>query len=174
MGNHHLLSIKKRLDTKGSRRSQWGRESSSKALSKRPVTYMFCVQASRSLRVKIAGMSHLSEPVHMQRYKINRPSIIALIVCGVNLLFGQNAVSQTTSGTISGVISDPNGAVLPRAAVTITQTQRNVTQTGVTNDQGSFRFLQLPPGTYNLSVKAPGFRTYQQTTLFSRELGVST
>jgi hypothetical protein len=77
-------------------------------------------------------------------------------------LFNQLALAQTTSGTISGTVIDPNGAVLPKLTVTITQTQRDFTQNAITSDQGNFRFLQLPPGTYNLSVKASGFKAYEK------------
>jgi hypothetical protein len=102
------------------------------------------------------------EPVPTQISKINRFWIVFSMVFALTLFFTHDSMSQTTSGTISGTVSDPNGAVLPNAAVTITQTQRNFTQNGVSNNQGSFRFLQLPPGTYNLSVKAPGFKAYEK------------
>ena len=94
--------------------------------------------------------------------KAYRVRIGLSIILTITLLFCHYGLSQTTSGTISGTISDPNGAVLPNAAVTVTQTQRNFTQKAVSNDQGNFRFLQLPPGTYTLSIKIPGFTTYEK------------
>jgi len=100
--------------------------------------------------------------VHARRYSISWWSIRLQIVLVCILFVGHDAISQTTSGTVSGTVTDQNGALLPNAAVSITQTQRNFTQSTVSNGQGSFRFLQLPPGTYDLSVKASGFKTYEK------------
>ncbi|GAC1644778.1 MAG: carboxypeptidase regulatory-like domain-containing protein [Acidobacteriaceae bacterium] len=79
------------------------------------------------------------------------------------LLLAPFALGQTTGGSISGTVADPNGAVIPNAAVTVTQAQRDVTQTAVSGSQGGFRFLQLPAGTYSLSIKVPGFKVYEQS-----------
>ena len=73
---------------------------------------------------------------------------------------GTSALAQTTE--LSGVVQDPQGAVVPGADVTLinqgTQNQRST----ITDDQGRFRFLLLQPGTFSLRVEMPGFKTLEQ------------
>ncbi len=93
--------------------------------------------------------------------RIFSTSLLLLLV----LLLGRAVLGQTTSGSIIGTIQDPTGATVPHADVTITQTQRDFSQKTTTNAEGSFRFLQLPPGIYNLKVNAPGFKDYENTNI---------
>jgi hypothetical protein len=61
-------------------------------------------------------------------------------------------------GTIRGTVTDPTGAVIPNAKVTLTSEQ-DVPYTATTDSQGSFEFTGLPTGFYQLQVESPGFRT---------------
>lgn len=90
-----------------------------------------------------------------------------LLVClGVGVTLGTNAIAQSiTSGDIAGAITDPSGAAVPKAAVTLVNVNTNATQRTVTNEQGQYRFAFLTPGTYNISVKATGFRPEQRTRI---------
>jgi hypothetical protein len=73
------------------------------------------------------------------------------------------ALAQSlTSGDIAGTISDPSGAVVPNANVTLKSNDSGETQTRTTNQQGAYRFSLLSPGTYTISVSAPGFQAVQQ------------
>jgi outer membrane receptor protein involved in Fe transport len=65
------------------------------------------------------------------------------------------------SGDVTGIVTDPTGAVVPGATVTLTNTSTNAPQTGTTNGGGSYRFAFVPPGTYKVSVSATGFQTQQ-------------
>jgi hypothetical protein len=60
-------------------------------------------------------------------------------------------------GVITGTITDPSGAVVPNAAVTITNAGTNASQSTTTGSDGSYRFGLVPPGTYTLDVKAANF-----------------
>src|SRR5258708_13866492 len=73
-----------------------------------------------------------------------------------------SAFGQSTSGTISGSVSDQSGAMVERATITITQTERNFTQAATSDRQGHFVFQQLPPGRYTLDVTVQGFKSYQK------------
>ena len=64
-----------------------------------------------------------------------------------------------TSGDVTGTVTDPSGAGVPNAAVTLTNTNTNAGQSTATNQAGSYRFAFLPPGTYSVTVRAQGFRT---------------
>src|SRR5437588_11992874 len=65
--------------------------------------------------------------------------------------------SQTVQGVITGTVTDPTGAVVPGATVTITNVGTNASQTATTGSDGSYRFPLVPPGTYLVEVKAANF-----------------
>ncbi len=67
------------------------------------------------------------------------------------------------TASLTGVVTDDTGAVIPSASVQITNTATHVTQTHVTDTGGRFLFNFLPPGSYDLSVSASGFGPYRQT-----------
>ncbi|MFL6334342.1 MAG: carboxypeptidase regulatory-like domain-containing protein [Pyrinomonadaceae bacterium] len=65
------------------------------------------------------------------------------------------------SSTLTGTVTDPNGAVVSGATVTATNVATNVSTTTQTNDSGSYRFPTLPVGTYTVKVEGAGFSTAQ-------------
>jgi hypothetical protein len=66
-------------------------------------------------------------------------------------------------GTISGLVADPSGAVIPSATVTATQTVSGATMTVVSGSDGRYVFPALLPAPYSLTVSAAGFESYRQT-----------
>lgn len=66
--------------------------------------------------------------------------------------------AQRSTGTIRGTVTDPTGAVLPNAKVTLTNTETNVRSTLVTDNSGNYAFPSLIPGTYRVSAEHSGFR----------------
>jgi len=77
-----------------------------------------------------------------------------LLVLQVGLAWGQAGTS-----TIRGVITDPQGAVIPNASVTITNLGTAATRTQETSASGGFSFDLIPPGSYKVEVTATGFKT---------------
>lgn len=73
------------------------------------------------------------------------------------------ALAQTSEGSISGTVTDPNGAVVPGATVVATQTLTGLQSTVVTTQAGIYVFPDLPTGPYTVTVKQTGFKTYEQT-----------
>ncbi|MBV9211737.1 MAG: TonB-dependent receptor [Acidobacteria bacterium] len=67
------------------------------------------------------------------------------------------------AGTVAGVVTDPNGALVPNANVTITNPVTSFTRTTTTDADGAFRFDNVPPNNYQLSVNANGFDAATQT-----------
>ncbi|MBV8847329.1 MAG: carboxypeptidase regulatory-like domain-containing protein [Bryobacterales bacterium] len=65
--------------------------------------------------------------------------------------------AQTSS--LQGVISDAQGAVIPSAIVTVTNSDTSASRKEVTDNSGTFRFLQVIPGPYKIEVQKPGFKT---------------
>jgi hypothetical protein len=68
--------------------------------------------------------------------------------------------AQETRGTITGKVRDAGQAVVPGAAVDVTNVAMNTTVSVATNDAGFFRVPYLIPGTYQLVVKMTGFKKY--------------
>lgn len=66
-------------------------------------------------------------------------------------------IAQGLFGTISGIITDPSGAVIPGATVKVTNTQTNVSVTLRTNSAGVYNASDLNPGTYRVQAEANGF-----------------
>jgi hypothetical protein len=73
-----------------------------------------------------------------------------------------NAQIATTTATLSGVVTDPTGAVLPKASVMLESTAEGVNRIASTDGGGRYTFSQLPPSTYTLVIKAKSFEMYQQ------------
>ena len=73
------------------------------------------------------------------------------------LIFAQSG----TSSALSGEVTDPTGASIPRTTVTITDMSTKATRTGETDASGHFLFSQINPGTYQVTVEANGFATSQ-------------
>ena len=73
-----------------------------------------------------------------------------------------NAQIATTTATLSGVVTDSMGALLPKASVTLTSTEAGINRTFVTDAGGRYLFSQLPPAAYSITIKAKGFKVYQQ------------
>jgi len=66
-------------------------------------------------------------------------------------------------GSISGSVKDSTGAAIPRATVAATNTSTGVRQTTTTDDRGSYSFLSLPIGSYDVEVTSAGFEPYRRT-----------
>jgi hypothetical protein len=90
------------------------------------------------------------------------------------LLLSSVAFAQTTasSSSVTGVVTDPTGAVIAGATVTLTDTRIGKETTTTTDDQGVYRFSQVPPGQgYKLTFSGAGFQTL---VLSDVALGVGT
>ncbi len=77
-----------------------------------------------------------------------------LLVC---LLGASAGFAQTSKGFLVGTVADPNGANIPNANITITNTATGAVRTTTSQDNGTYRFDAIDPGTYNLEISAAGF-----------------
>jgi hypothetical protein len=85
----------------------------------------------------------------------------ALAVLAIIGVFCLPLYSQNITADVLGTVTDPSGAVIPGASVTIQETGTNAVRTTQTGDGGDFTFTLLPIGTYSLSVQAAGFQSYK-------------
>src|SRR5262249_1114866 len=96
--------------------------------------------------------------VFMPRKYLARSMATAL--SALSLLLPPSLNAQTVStGAITGTVTDPSGAAIPRAAITATERSTGVPRTAETDASGSYRIGLLPPGDYFLRFSAQGFKT---------------
>src|SRR5580692_3722952 len=73
-------------------------------------------------------------------------------------LFSISAWAQTQLATVSGIITDPSGAVVPGVSITISSQGTGLKRSALTDTAGGYRFAGLPTGTYSLRIEKPGFQ----------------
>lgn len=78
--------------------------------------------------------------------------LLMLVVC-VGAVLPQ---ASSSTAELRGQVTDTNGAAIPNAAVTLTDTARNTTRTATTDENGEYIFLVVPPSDYDLKVEAAG------------------
>jgi hypothetical protein len=81
----------------------------------------------------------------------------ALLFCLA--VFAPPLSAQTNQGTVTGVVTDPNGAVVPDARVGVTNRATGQTREAKTSSDGVYSIANVDPGTYRIEVTAAGFRT---------------
>ena len=74
-------------------------------------------------------------------------------------------MGQSTTGTLTGIITDPQGAIVSGATVILTNSQTRVETRTTSNDQGEFVFPAVTPGRYSLGVEATNFKKALATDL---------
>ena len=83
-----------------------------------------------------------------------------LCILATALALPSSYFAQTTFATITGLVTDPNGAVVPGAVVTATKLDNNYQYTAKANESGYYTIGQLLEGEFNLRAEAPGFKTF--------------
>src|ERR1700761_9194882 len=74
-------------------------------------------------------------------------------------------VAQAIFGSINGTVTDPSGAVVPNASITVTDTDKGTTKVVTTSESGGFLVHDLIPDHYQLKVEAPGFSSAQSAVI---------
>jgi len=86
----------------------------------------------------------------------------SLLLVGLILISSSLAWAQVTSGSITGVVSDPTGAVIPGAKVAVTDATKGYDYPATTDAVGRYLVTNLPPSSYVVTVEARGFKTSRQ------------
>jgi hypothetical protein len=82
---------------------------------------------------------------------------------GLTFVSKLHAQSKSITASLSGTITDPSGARVPKATVKLTNPDTGITRLDKSTATGEFNFAFLPEGTYVLEASAPGFKTTKQT-----------
>ena len=94
-----------------------------------------------------------------QWFKLSSSALLGLMVLCLHLPSG---LAQVNSGSISGYVSDPSGAAVPNANVTVTEVRTGIATKGVADSAGLYNITHLLPGEYTVSVEAQGFKRFVQ------------
>jgi hypothetical protein len=90
-------------------------------------------------------------------------TVLALGALGLSLLISTSAWAQVAGATLSGAVTDPSGAIIPQAQISIKNVATGISTTAVANADGLYTAPNLLPGTYEITVSAPGFTTEVRT-----------
>lgn len=90
---------------------------------------------------------------------------LAVLVCGFFL--SPSATAQTINGSISGLVTDANGAAVTGALVTATNTETGQSRVATTNEEGLYRISSLGIGSYSVKIEKEGFGSVSETTQVS-------
>ncbi|MGB0040983.1 MAG: TonB-dependent receptor [Terriglobales bacterium] len=93
---------------------------------------------------------------------LRRLTLSLILICAPWALFAQDTAS------ITGTVTDASGAAVAGAQVTIASPEHGLQRASHTNSNGDFLFAALPIGSYNLSVAAKGFKTYEANGVILR------
>lgn len=80
--------------------------------------------------------------------------LVMVLLALVAPVYSQQATTQ-----VSGIVTDPSGAVIPSASLELENIETSVKRTGTADASGNYAFLQVVPGMYRLTIKSSGFRT---------------
>ncbi len=85
--------------------------------------------------------------------------LLAFLVCAGMLAVPTLSFGQAVYGSISGTVTDTQGAVVPNAKITVTDVRKGTSDTATSNDSGNYTVGHLIPDVYNVKVEAPNFQS---------------
>ncbi len=88
-----------------------------------------------------------------------------LFALAIVVLVSYTMWGQSTTGALTGSVTDSSGAVVVGATVTVTSNSTGISYTAPVDSEGLYRVSQLPPGNYSVHITAAGFKTYDIPSL---------
>src|SRR6266571_433060 len=93
-------------------------------------------------------------------YRHRFATLLTIVFAAATLISVQPAIAQLRIvGSISGIVQDPTGAVVPNARVVLKDQKTGLTKESTTTEAGTFLFPDLASGSYQVTVSMPGFKT---------------
>ncbi|HEV2380064.1 MAG TPA: TonB-dependent receptor [Terriglobia bacterium] len=97
--------------------------------------------------------------------RVDRYILLCLAGTVFLVMLSNQAKAQVLYGSVSGSVTDASGAVIPGAKVTLTNDSTGLARTDTTDSAGLYRLLDLPGGTYTITVSATGFEAFKKTNI---------
>jgi hypothetical protein len=91
---------------------------------------------------------------------LNSAAVLAALI--LSLFAAPRAAAQLYTGSISGSVTDPSGAMIPSAHVNATDQNKGFSFTAMTDPSGRYLLRPIPPGMYTVSVEAPNFQSQRK------------
>jgi carboxypeptidase family protein len=116
----------------------------------------------------VSFIQHIQEPFYRYRPVVGRPADLMLNPQTYEPSEGDGGPGsggRGAPGTISGRITDRNGAVVVGASITVTNAATNQTFTTTTGNDGTYRSSSLSAGTYTVTIASPGFKQHRITSV---------
>ncbi len=101
-------------------------------------------------------------------------SLLVVVSIALIAMTPASAVGQETRATVTGTVSDPQGAVVPGAVVTVRNVDTNVDTLATSDTSGGFIVRQLIPGRYRVTAALPGFKTFTRDGIVLRTAETAT
>src|SRR5258708_2421125 len=111
----------------------------------------------RMSSIKTLFLTTPSRTYPQRRRTMRRNSGFFLLIC---LLVALSAAAQNITGTLQGTVTDPQGAAVPNAQVSIKNVATGEARTVTASSQGFYTAPELPVGTYDVTIKQPNFKTF--------------
>src|SRR5271157_5901653 len=96
-------------------------------------------------------------------FRMVRHLLALVLVLLVTTSLLQVWAQTTTTGDISGVVTDQTGALVPNAALTLKSLSTGSTASATSNAQGAYRFALVAPGSYSVTARAQGFQAVSKS-----------
>jgi hypothetical protein len=93
------------------------------------------------------------------------PILLTVVLTLFGCLLNSSPATGQASTSVRGTVTDPSGNAVVGASVGLASSESKSERAVTTGDQGEYQFLLVPPGTYTLTVTAPGFRRHEQKDL---------
>src|SRR5277367_1894071 len=105
-------------------------------------------------------------PLRPSALKSTHSTLFATVLSALLFLFARSGLAQTDQGSITGIVHDSSGAVIPDAQVTVTNVDTGLALEAKSNRSGVFVFSPLKIGNYTLSASSQGFETVTRENLY--------
>src|SRR6266446_10231493 len=99
----------------------------------------------------------------LSAYRAGMMPMALLLILLILGLASFQAQAQVYGGSLTGVATDPSGAVIPGANVVLTDDEKGFKYTATTDSEGRYILRNLPPGKYSLTATAAGMRPHTQS-----------
>ncbi len=109
----------------------------------------------------------------MESFRLSPKSTFAVSCALASVLGAGSAVAQSNSGSVSGLVSDPSGAVVPGATITVSNPGSGYTRNVRTDAAGRYQFQNVPFNLYHVLVTAPGFLSAEKDVQILSPVAVS-